>query len=90
MVPPPVLPGMEEWNNLSGSGVRGSDIASFVTVAKHTGKSQVAQTSGAAVLAGKNMIHLMTDVAVLLVDQAVLTPSPSPAADLLPDSVGSS
>lgn len=86
MLRPLLLPRMKEGDDIASRGVRGSDIAPFVPVTKYAGERQVAERGRASVLTSENMIDLMTDVAVVLVDQAILATTPSPAAHLLPHS----
>jgi hypothetical protein len=83
MLCPPLLSRMEERNDLAGRRIQGSDIAPFVAVTEHTGERQVAKRCGTTVFAGKDVINLIADIAVVLVDQTILTAAPSPAAYLL-------
>lgn len=79
----PLLPAwMKERDNLLCVWIERGHIAALVAIAQRARIGQIALCCCAAMFAGQNVVNLMGGVAIVFVDQAILTPSDSLALDL--------
>ncbi|GEM_PF-3222790 len=73
---------VEESDDLFCFRVEGGKIAPFVAVAIEAGQAQVILSCFSAVLFGNDMIEFVWQMAVLVIDEAILTTSPGALIEL--------
>lgn len=71
MVPPIIDAWIEEASELAGVGRKGADVGPLETIAKRTSVSQIVGNGETTVLFGNDVIHLASQVGVILVNQAI-------------------
>lgn len=77
MVMPAISARMEEYGDLAGQRVDAGKVRPFLAIAEVAGQGQVVEVVGRDVLAGNDVLDMVSKFAVLLLEPAVLTAIPN-------------
>jgi hypothetical protein len=84
MLSPAVAPGVEEGYKLTADGIHAREVRALAEVAAVAGQREIVNVIAPAVLFGDYMLNVVSQLAVLLAQQAILATVIRPAPDKVP------